>query len=71
MRNTRKRCDAKTSHFKGVSRHSQNGTWIAQIVSPGRSSYIGTFATEEAAARAYDAKARELFGEFANTNFKE
>lgn len=31
--------------------------------------YIGLFFTAEEAAKAYDAKARELYGEFANVNF--
>lgn len=35
----------------------------------GKRVYIGTFTTPEEAARAYDAKAREVFGEFARTNF--
>lgn len=76
MANTRKRANAKTSKYKGVSAHSQNkGTWIAQICTgkngPGKPTNLGSFKSEIEAAKAYDAAAREHFGSFANTNFKE
>lgn len=71
MRNTRKRRGAKTSRYKGVSRHSQNGNWVAQIGINNRPVYVGSFDLEEDAARAYDAAARKVFGEFALVNFKE
>lgn len=70
MRNTRKRTNAKTSKFKGVSLHSQNFRWIAQICVPGKSAYIGSFDDELSAARAYDAAAKEHYGEFASVNFQ-
>lgn len=55
-----------TSRFKGVSRLASG--WRAYITA-GRFIYLGTFATEEDAARAYDAAAVEHFGEFARLNF--
>ncbi len=69
MRNTRKRCDAKTSRFKGVSRHSQNPKWVAQIsLSDGKPTNLGSFDSEEEAANAYNAAATKHFGEFASIN---
>lgn len=69
MRNTRKRVNAKTSRFKGVSLHSQNKRWIAQIGINKRTIYVGSFDTEEQAALAYDERARQEFGEHALVNF--
>lgn len=64
--NAKLRVDNK-SGFRGV--HWDGNRWIAQIKSQGRPIYLGRFNTPEAAARAYDTKARELRGEFARTNF--
>lgn len=69
MQNTRKRCNAKTSSYRGVSWCANAGQWRAQICTPGRSSHIGLYRSEIEAARAYDAMAMQLFGEFARLNF--
>jgi AP2 domain len=66
--NTRKRRVA-TSQFRGVSKRKRRSPWTAQIKHYGKRIRIGSFATEEDAARAYDAKARELFGPLAAVNF--
>jgi AP2 domain. len=58
------------SGYKGVS-WRQKGRVIAQIYINTRRVYLGRFDTPEQAARAYDAKAKELFGEFAYLNFPE
>ncbi len=56
-----------TTGFKGVSHHS-NKYWVAHVQYRRRHVHIGMFPTAIDAARAYDAKALELFGEFARTN---
>lgn len=45
------------------------GAIIARIKKDGKMMQIGTYKTIEDAGRAYDAKAIELFGEFATVNF--
>lgn len=55
--------------LKGASRNRRTGRWEASIKHRGQRIYIGTFATEDEAARAYDAEARNLFGAFARPNF--
>lgn len=60
-----------TSKYKGVRVSSNGSKYLASIMSNYKGIHIGTFKSEEDAARAYDAKARELFGEFAYLNFPE
>jgi len=57
------------SKYLGVT--YQNGKIKAQIQTNGKTTHLGYYKTEELAAKAYDTKAQELFGEFANLNFKE
>ena len=58
----------RTSDFKGVSYRTKNGKWQAQIKHNYKSIWIGEYDNEIDAAKAYDQKAIELFGEFAYTN---
>lgn len=61
-----------SSQYKGVSLVRKLGKWKAEICPPNnnrRNLYLGLFTDEETAARAYDQKAVELFGEFAKLNF--
>jgi hypothetical protein len=60
---------ASTSPYKGI--RSTRGGWEARIKVKGRAMQIGTFDTAEQAARAYDAAARQAFGEFACVNFPD
>ena len=56
-----------SSQYKGV--HRQGKLWIARIGVNYTRRYLGCFSEEETAARAYDAAARELFGDFVQCNF--
>lgn len=60
-----------TSSLKGVHWSSIKRGWISQIFYNGKQYNLGKYATEEEAGRAYDVKAKELFGEFAWLNFKD
>jgi hypothetical protein len=63
-----------SSKFKGVYWHTKAARWRAQIGSGQKShekQYLGSFKSEEEAARAYDEAAQRLFGEFAHLNFPE
>lgn len=57
------------SKYLGVFK-KQNGEIYSQIKTKGIIIRIGSFKTEVEAARAYDRKAKEIHGEFANLNFK-
>ena len=58
-----------SSRFKGVYWSKLERKWKAQIQTTGYKQGLGTFTDEAEAARAYDAAAREAFGEFARVNF--
>lgn len=60
----------RSSRYKGVSLDGRLGKWRAQLWHEGRHHYLGVYASEVEAARAYDAKARELYGAFAYLNFR-
>lgn len=64
-----KHCKAK-SKFRGVSTNtkSKKKPWRAFTNSNGRQVSLGYFKTEEEAARAYNEKAKELFGDKARLN---
>jgi AP2 domain len=60
---------SRAFRFKGVYPTRNGKRWRSSTGSGYQQQHIGTFDTEEKAARAYDEKARELHGAFARTNF--
>lgn len=69
VRNRRKlrRNQSPASPYIGV--HRNGSGWIARICIDGRRISVGTYSTDVAAARAYDAAAIQYVGEFAHLNF--
>jgi hypothetical protein len=57
-----------TSGYRGVARVTGSKTWLARITTGGRSYHLGTFATPQEAAIAYDEAATEIYGAFARLN---
>ncbi|KAG1666394.1 hypothetical protein FOA52_006503 [Chlamydomonas sp. UWO 241] len=59
--------DAKSSSFNGVSWNKASSTWVAKLKDPKtkrRRQYMGSYASEEDAARAYDCAAVKLHGPY-------
>jgi hypothetical protein len=56
-----------SSRFKGVSRHRQR--WRVQCQVGRTNHYLGLYASEEDAARAYDVFALKVWGDYAALNF--
>lgn len=59
---------SSTSKYKGVSWNIQRQKWQAQICKNRQAIHLGQFDDEINAAKAYDRKAKELFGDFAYLN---
>lgn len=57
------------SRFCGVFFRTNSNRWQAQIAANKRKIHLGTFDSEEEAARAYDRAARTFHGRFAAVNF--
>lgn len=66
--NQKIRSDNK-SGYKGVTWRKDCNKWYVSICFNKKWMYLGIFLDKEEAARTYDRKAIELFGEFAHTNF--
>lgn len=58
-----------TSKYKGVSKSDKK--WRAMIRNDGRKIHLGYFETEIEAAKAYDVKAKTIFGDHATLNLSQ
>ena len=67
--NIRNQKPRRLGEYKGVQRRGRG--WDALITVNYKVVSLGRFASEEAAARAYDAAAKKYHGEFARLNFPE
>lgn len=71
QQNQMNRRPVKTSSSKYLGVNVEEGKYIIAYVQVNkRKVRLGTFKTEEDAARAYDEAAKKHYGEFANVNFK-
>ena len=61
----------KTSKFKGVCWYKQSNKWKAQYGYKGKVYYLGYYATELEAAKAYREATEQLHGEYANYRLNE
>lgn len=61
-----KRIVGASSQYKGVSKKGDK--WIARIKLEGKLKYIGTYKTEKEAGLAYNARAKEAWGDMAYQN---
>jgi hypothetical protein len=65
------KCGWGASEYKGVSWRKDIKKWASYIRLNSNRLHLGFYNDEVEAAKAYDKAAKNYFGEFANTNFKE
>lgn len=70
MRN-KKSAKNSSSHYKGVCWHKRDKIWQSVLRIGGKNLHLGYFQNEADAAKAYNEKAKTLFGEFVNLNLVE
>jgi hypothetical protein len=68
-RNSAKQINTKCKYRGVYERNDYFGKYRAQIRFEGKIINLGTFVCPKEAAMAYDKKAREVYGDFATTNF--
>jgi len=69
LKKTRKTNSGYFGVYKATSNKYKYKKWRSMIYKDGKSYFVGCFLTKEEAARAWDSKARELYGNCAKTNF--
>lgn len=69
-KNKHKRTESQ-SKYKGLCRPKNRNKWQVQVYVNGKKHHVGMFDDEIEAAKAYDAAARQYYGEFAATNFED
>lgn len=60
-----------TSGYKGVSWNTEKSKYSVEIQVDGKTTHLGYYDDAKEAARAYDAEAKKLHGDFARLNFGE
>jgi len=63
--------DGCTSKYKGVSYRKDRNKWITQLTKNGKNQFIGRFDNEIDAAKFYNEKCKEVFGDLAKLNLIE
>lgn len=66
--NQRTQIKSKSSKYKGVCFYKRNKMFGANIAHNGKSTFLGLFESEHAAAIAYNIEAKRLFCAYANLN---